>query len=198
MKLHHILLALAALLSINSCDSPAEPADNIYDTSGSLTPYTIGDKYAFQMFVNDFLGDTIHYEVVKDTLIDGETWQIHDRRSTFLFTEENSPDPITRRELVRIDANGLSKRLMMYGLMPIDGSRSFDASATDSIGMYVSDTTNVRVTAGTFTNASNFRSRYQYGDRSIYAPGIGMIYRETSNSYMTLLYAVIGGKRYGS
>jgi hypothetical protein len=110
---------------------------------------------------------------------------------------ENSPEPLSTRELIRIDANGLTHRDKVYGVMSIDRSRVFDPAATDSVGMYLNDTTNVRVTAGTFKSAVNFRSRYAYGDRSIYARGVGMIYRQTSNSYMKLLYAVIGGRRYG-
>jgi hypothetical protein len=197
MKLPRIFLAITAVLALSSCDSSTGPAENMYDTQGSLAPYAIGDKYAFQIYVNDWLGDTAHYEVIKDTIIDGETWQIHKRTASFHYTLENSPEPLSTRELIRIDANGLTHHDNVYGVMSIDRSRAFDPTATDSVGMYLNDTTNVRVTAGTFRTAANFRSNYSHGDRSIYAPGVGMIYRQTSNSYMELLYAVIAGKRYG-
>jgi hypothetical protein len=121
-------------------------------------------------------------------------WQIHE--GTMRYTLENSPEPVGL-EYVRRDANGLIHSPGVFSLMTIDRSKSYDPKAVDTIGMYVNDSADVRVTAGKFKNAVNFRSSKPYIDRSIYVAGVGMIYRETSNSHMKLLYAQIGGKVYG-
>jgi hypothetical protein len=160
--------------------------------------WTYEDRLSFEGSGGNDLLDTITYTVTaqvskagkqyfeymptRDTiwLSDG-TWAFY-HLDTFYFRAEE-PGKV-------YDLEEAGERLFY------DFNTPYAATQTFLPYTFERDTTNVKVTAGSFANCVIVRGGYLNRVREIYAEGVGLIHQDLEGPTRTLLSAKVGGRSY--
>lgn len=195
-----LLFLTASAIMISSCDSSTGPAVGVSLQTHPYFPYSIGDEYVWQ--VNDLNFDTTYtrtWQVTTAQKIDSNWYYVHVSDEYFHTNIKFGQGPAMRRDtsLYRVQSDSIFLRTGTFEYLSVDFTRNYQPGGGSTF-MYVKDTSNVVVPAGTFAGKI---MRWDDG-RHIYAQGVGMISSEyvSSSGYepveIELLSAKVGGRSY--
>jgi hypothetical protein len=195
-----LLFALVCALMLGSCDNATGPSGTAGLQTHAYFPYSIGDEYVWQVRDRNFDSTyTRTWRVTTAQKIDSHYYNVHVSDEYWHHDIKVGEGPAMRRDtsLYRVQGDSIFFRNGTFVYLSVDFARNYQPGGGSTF-MYVKDTSNVVVPAGTFAGKI---MRWDDG-RHIYARGVGMIYSEYifSSGYepveIRLQSAKIGGRSY--